>query len=71
MLGAGYLFAPQPVASTLPTQHVAKVGLSTSASKLSTVVASRPPVPLITRHPVRYFLQPESPKATELCGDDG
>lgn len=58
MLGAGYLFAPAPGASkSLPPQPVAKVvPPAPSPAKLeTTLVANRPPVPLVTQPRATHF----------------
>ena len=49
MLAAGYLFVPAPGATTpLPGQTLAKVVPPAPAKPPTTLVASRPPVPLVT-----------------------
>lgn len=67
MLGGGYLFAPQPAATARPMPPVAKMAPPAPAPKPAMAVASRPPVPLVTRTPTSYFVQkvPESAKTAE------
>jgi hypothetical protein len=66
MLGAGYLFAPQPGAMTLPTVPPAQPAPVAAAPKpASALVASRPPVPLVTRTHGTYFVAKEEPKPAE------
>lgn len=62
MLGAGYVFAPQPGATPQPVAPVAKTGSPAAVPKPAMAVASRPPVPMVTRPPTSYFVQklPES-----------
>lgn len=50
MLAAGYLFAPAPggASTPLPTQPLAKVVPPAPAKSETTLVSSRPPVPLLT-----------------------
>lgn len=49
MLATGYLFAPAPGASkSLPTQPLARVVPPAPPKPETTLVASRPPVPLVT-----------------------
>jgi hypothetical protein len=62
LLGGGYLFAPQPGAMTLPTPTPAPVAKAAAvaapapaAKPQATLVASRPPVPLVTRTHTTYF----------------
>lgn len=58
MLGAGYLFAPAPGAATSAAVPVAKVAPPEPAAKSApTVVASRPPVPLVTAPRATYVSQ--------------
>ncbi|CAN5453987.1 hypothetical protein BH10PSE6_BH10PSE6_49880 [soil metagenome] len=56
MLGAGYVFAPQPGANTRPVTPVAKTAPPATVPKPAMAVASRPPVPLGTRGPTTYFV---------------
>ena len=61
MLAAGYLFAPAPGASRpLPTQPVAKAAPPPPLAKptAATLVANRPPVPLVTQPRSNYFTPP-------------
>ena len=68
MIGLGYLFGPPPGAQTLPAQPVAKAVPVAPPKPDSTLVASRPPVPLVT--PARATIEqpsgamgPEKPTA--------
>jgi hypothetical protein len=56
MLAAGYLFAPAPGASkSLPTQPLAKVVPPAPPKPTTTLVANRPPVPLVTQPRIASF----------------
>jgi outer membrane biosynthesis protein TonB len=56
MLAAGYLVAPAPGASrTVPPQPVAKAEPPAPPKPGTTLVASRPPVPLVTAPRTSYF----------------
>src|SRR3954463_3780275 len=56
MLATGYLFAPAPGASkSLPAQPVAKVVPPAPPKPETTLVASRPPVPLVTAPRTTHF----------------
>jgi hypothetical protein len=48
MIGVGYLFGPAPGATTLPTRTVAKAVPAEAPKPTATLVANRPPVPLVT-----------------------
>jgi len=48
MLGAGYLLAPAPGGATSQPQPVAKAAPEPATKPVPTLVASRPPVPLVT-----------------------
>src|SRR3954463_3948574 len=56
MLATGYLFAPAPGASkSLPAPSVAKVVPPAPPKPETTLVASRPPVPLVTAPRTTHF----------------
>lgn len=60
LLAAGYLFAPAPGASrSLPAQHSAKVVPQAPPKPATTLVASRPPVPLVTPPRTTHFQMAE------------
>jgi hypothetical protein len=63
MLAAGYLLAPAPGATQLPAPPVQAVAPATKP--VSTLVASRPPVPIVTQHRASYAttIDPSSDKA--------
>lgn len=64
MLGAGYLFAPARGAMPLPPPAVAKAApVPLAAKPASTLAATRPPVPLLTRAHTTFYTAP--PEATE------
>jgi len=54
MLGVGYLLGPAPGATTLPTQPVAKAIPAAPQKPATTLVATRPPVPLVTQTRASY-----------------
>lgn len=82
MLGAGYIFAPQPGVAALPTASMpeaAPVASSmTSAAPAvratTTQVSNRPPVPFVTRTPDKYYVAKDtdaSIQAASGAGPDG
>lgn len=68
LLGAGYIFAPQPGAAALPAAPVAKTALvapaatpaAPTAKPPSTLVANRAPVPMAPRTHDTYFVPKET-----------
>lgn len=68
MLGAGYVFAPQPGVAALPTasrpEAAPAASAETSAAPTSkptgSLVANRPPVPIVTRSHDKYHVPKES-----------
>jgi len=73
MIGLGYLFGAPPGATTLPSQPVAKADPAPSPKPDSTLVASRPPVPLVTAPRTSYFAtveQPSAPATTDKPSGD-
>ena len=63
MLAAGYWFAPAPGAASLPTPTAKAARPSEPDGKpVATVVASRPPVPLVTPPRTSFFTQTTAEK---------
>jgi hypothetical protein len=72
MIGVGYLFAPAPGATPLPARPVAKALPAEAPKPVTTLVASRPPVPLVTPpRPTLTLATIEQPSAAALPAKPG
>src|SRR6478672_7392452 len=66
MLAGGYWFAPSPGAASMPTPMAKAAPPSESgAQPVATLVASRPPVPLVTPPRTSFFTQTTAEKPSD------
>jgi hypothetical protein len=69
MLAAGYLLAPAPGATQLPPPPVPVVAPAPKTA--SALVASRPPVPIVTQHRASYSTPIDHPSSDKATADKG